>query len=368
MARIPAVARQNGFQGLIPLDDIRSTFVFDESPVLSPTELDDQAMELGQGGPSAERPHLRRTIDSIGSMSLEENAPTMSRNPSLTASDPLRLRPGTSSVHSGRSGHSITSGTRRQDEIMEEANAGRAASPSMSGKLPEDDGMRSLRKQLHLIREMALSTEEKAKAMHDLMMADYKAFKTLANDDEQDRLSMNGPPHSPTCLGVQEDRHRSPSPGMAIAAYNLQEEDLHPTYRPACTSPDATEPNEEDGGPVLGCKHYMRNVKVQCNDCRRWYTCRYCHDEVEKHLLVRKEIRNMLCMLCSTPQPAAEYCRKCNELTAVYFCGICKLWDNDPRRRIYHCPDCGICRVGEGLGKDYVHCKVSTSRISMQQC
>jgi hypothetical protein len=23
---------------------------------------------------------------------------------------------------------------------------------------------------------------------------------------------------------------------------------------------------------------------------------------------------------------------------------ICKFWDNDPTKDIYHCPDCGICR------------------------
>lgn len=40
-----------------------------------------------------------------------------------------------------------------------------------------------------------------------------------------------------------------------------------------------------------------------------------------------------------------------------YYCKECKLWDSDPRKTIYHCHDCGICRIGKGLGQDYFHCK-----------
>ncbi|KAI9715928.1 MAG: hypothetical protein M1828_000555 [Chrysothrix sp. TS-e1954] len=48
---------------------------------------------------------------------------------------------------------------------------------AMSAKLPEDDGMNTLRTELHRIREMALSSEEKAKRMHALMTADFAAFR-----------------------------------------------------------------------------------------------------------------------------------------------------------------------------------------------
>lgn len=355
-AAAAAGRRRQAFEGALPIADTRSAYVFEDSPVQSPSELEDPISSTRTSGV-----RTGQTIDSLRSMSLDDVQPSMSRNPSLHASDRLRSIHGTSSIHSGRSGNSVTSGTRRQDDIMEEANhAVRAASPAMSGNLPEDDGMRDLRAQLHKIREMALSSEEKAKAMHELMMADYKAFKDLSTSNETERVDFQ--PQSPTMLAVPEERHRSPSPGTAAAAYNLQEADLHPTYRPPTPPVEGQQDaDEEEPEPVLGCKHYMRNVKVQCSDCLRWYTCRHCHDEVEKHNLVRKEIKNMLCMLCDTPQPAAEYCRKCHELTAVYFCDICKLWDNDSRRRIYHCLDCGICRVGEGIGKDYVHCKVSRS-------
>ena len=41
---------------------------------------------------------------------------------------------------------------------------------------------------------------------------------------------------------------------------------------------------------------------------------------------------------------------------ARYHCTICHLFEDSRSRRIYHCADCRICRVGEGLGKDFFHC------------
>ncbi|ODV91574.1 hypothetical protein CANCADRAFT_11927, partial [Tortispora caseinolytica NRRL Y-17796] len=109
---------------------------------------------------------------------------------------------------------------------------------------------------------------------------------------------------------------------------------------------------------ILGCAHYQRGVKVQCSHCGRWYTCRFCHDEVERdHRLIRSETKNMLCMRCSTIQPCAADCYECGACTAHYYCDKCKLWDDDVTKSIYHCSECGICRVGQGLGKDFFHCK-----------
>jgi ribosomal protein L40E len=79
---------------------------------------------------------------------------------------------------------------------------------------------------------------------------------------------------------------------------------------------------------------------------------------VEDHTLVRRDTKHMLCMLCGHAQPAAQNCRRCTEQTAQYYCEICKLWDNDSKKSIYHCSDCGICRIGQGLGKDFFHCQV----------
>ena len=144
--------------------------------------------------------------------------------------------------------------------------------------------------------------------------------------------------------------------------YGLREGDTEPTYQPN-TEPgaDPTEDDDDevaDGEMILGCQHYTRNVKVQCFECRRWYTCRHCHDAAEDHNLNRRRTQNMLCMACGSPQRASDHCRFCETVAACYYCDICKLWDNSSKKKIYHCPDCGICRKGEGIGKDFYHCKV----------
>ncbi|KAI8805181.1 zinc-ribbon-domain-containing protein [Cladochytrium replicatum] len=110
---------------------------------------------------------------------------------------------------------------------------------------------------------------------------------------------------------------------------------------------------------ILGCKHYQRACKLQAHCCGRWYTCRFCHDEVSDHSIIRNLTTTMMCMYCSTVQPSGHDCINpdCKRRVAKYYCKECKLWDDDPRKNIYHCYDCGICRIGKGLGQDYFHCK-----------
>lgn len=54
----------------------------------------------------------------------------------------------------------------------------------------------------------------------------------------------------------------------------LTAEDLEPTWN-----------NKELG--ILGCKHYQRSSKLQGHCCGRWFPCRFCHDEVSDHNIVR---------------------------------------------------------------------------------
>ena len=115
--------------------------------------------------------------------------------------------------------------------------------------------------------------------------------------------------------------------------------------------------DEESG--VLGCAHYQRACKLQCSTCSTWATCRFCHNEDRTdHELIRTDTKFMLCMHCVMVQPAAQYCAGCARRMASYYCGKCKLWDDDPNKQIYHCQDCGICRVGHGLGKDFFRTKI----------
>lgn len=239
---------------------------------------------------------------------------------------------------------------------------------TMSESLPADDGMAHLRKRIHEIRALDIPDQERARLVHGLMTEKYNLMR----------------PTSPASL-VSHDRPFTPASGESLFSdvhasspysstsdanpdipFNLREGDTIPTYRPQPHphhNGDHGEEDEEDvfeGELVLGCQHYKRNVKVQCFECRRWYTCRHCHDAVEDHNLNRKMTQNMLCMVCGTPQKASDVCKSCETEAACYYCDICKLWDNNSKKKIYHCPDCGICRRGEGLGKDFYHCKVSS--------
>ncbi|KAI8907507.1 zinc-ribbon-domain-containing protein [Powellomyces hirtus] len=108
---------------------------------------------------------------------------------------------------------------------------------------------------------------------------------------------------------------------------------------------------------ILGCKHYQRGAKLQARCCGKWFTCRFCHDEVSDHTLNRQQTTTMLCMHCLHPQPASQHCSACHAQLSTYYCTICKLWDDDRTKHIYHCAACGICRIGRGLGVDYFHCE-----------
>jgi uncharacterized CHY-type Zn-finger protein len=237
---------------------------------------------------------------------------------------------------------------------------------AMAELLPADDGMAHLRMRIHEIRDLNISDQERARMVHSLMTERYNIMRPTspASFISHDR------PFTPTSgQSVFSEPHAS-SPYSSASdvdpenPYNLREGDTNPTYRPAHQhhGADHGDDDEEDvaeGELALGCQHYKRNVKVQCYECRRWYTCRHCHDAVEDHNLNRTRTQNMLCMACGTPQKAADHCKKCELESACYYCDLCKLWDNNSKKKIYHCPDCGICRRGEGLGKDFYHCKVS---------
>ncbi|KAL8787007.1 MAG: hypothetical protein Q9213_002443 [Squamulea squamosa] len=258
------------------------------------------------------------------------------------------------------------------------------------GTLPEDDGMAMMRRRIVAIHRTDSSNTEKAQMVHKLMTESYSSSQASL------QAPLLPPPPSPAKLNDYEKqtapmsghtRHNSAectSPPTTLSPnvdannlFNLSAEDLEPTYyqRPRIQQSNAAPENRSsdrlsqdftEGFKLLGCPHYKRNIKLQCSACYRWYTCRFCHDEVEDHLLNRHETKNMLCMLCACVQPASGKCVQCGEYSARYYCGVCKLWDNDPGKHIYHCNDCGICRIGQGLGKDFFHCKTCCACLSMR--
>lgn len=251
------------------------------------------------------------------------------------------------------------------------------------GPIPEDDGMSSLRARIHQINSLDLEQSQKARLIHEVLLEGYRASRP--------QLEAVSPGREPAA-GEASHEYQAPAPmtleslkfwqnqvGDSAAAekFLLTSADLAPTYAPIRPPKNA----DGTGSPVtppdiipsLGCQHYERNVKLQCSTCNKWYTCRFCHDAQEDHNLIRHETKHMLCMLCGTPQKAAELCVNCGETTAQYYCNICKLWENRKSKPIYHCDDCGICRRGHGLGKDFFHCKtcracITTSIESSHKC
>ena len=258
------------------------------------------------------------------------------------------------------------------NDILQDAGPSSQRAPQKSRPLPEDDGMGLLRSRIFEIQSQGIPPPDKARLMHDLFLEGYAKSRSIP------RADLPPTPSSPNTPDVSAtwQRRLAQGPlesfrfwqnalleGVATEEFHLTEKDITPTFAPPLHMEDQPEDVQgecdDTGYRPFGCEHYRRNVKLQCSTCHRWYTCRFCHDQVEDHALIRTETRNMLCMLCGTAQRAGEVCIACGASAARYYCSICKLWNDDPDKNIYHCNDCGICRIGRGLGKDFFHCKVS---------
>lgn len=118
---------------------------------------------------------------------------------------------------------------------------------------------------------------------------------------------------------------------------------------------------------IYGCKHYQRSCQILSPCCQgKFYTCRFCHDEANPlHKLDPKKVELIGCMKCGTVQTVKQDCEKCGERFGDYFCEVCRMFSSDPTKSIYHCVDCGICRIGKGLGIDVFHCKKCATCMDM---
>ncbi|GJN74120.1 CHY zinc finger domain-containingprotein [Purpureocillium lilacinum] len=259
--------------------------------------------------------------------------------------------------------------------------------PKKGRGIPEDDGMRELRTRIHAINAQDIPSADKARRIHDMLLEGYRASQ---NGIRSVVIPPSSPGKEPALHAYEPSGSTGPLESLKFwngqlgdtpsEKFNLTESDITPTFAPIrqpktpdSQSPTSAPSSPSDLSPPLGCQHYERNVKLQCSTCAKWYTCRFCHDAQEDHNLVRKETKHMLCMLCSTPQKASDVCVNCGEIAANYYCNICKLWENRKSKPIYHCNDCGICRRGLGLGKDFFHCKtcracITTSIQSSHKC
>ncbi|KAK2079568.1 hypothetical protein QBZ16_001963 [Prototheca wickerhamii] len=145
------------------------------------------------------------------------------------------------------------------------------------------------------------------------------------------------------------------------------------TTTPSATSSDPEEDILEDSeelDPVrdrgvgeYGCRHYRRRAKLVTPCCDSVFWCRHCHNEARqdnepdcklRHELDRSTVREVECALCALRQPVAEACAGCGVAFGRYACTRCPFFDDDLRKRTFHCDDCGICRVGGR--ENYFHC------------
>lgn len=64
----------------------------------------------------------------------------------------------------------------------------------------------------------------------------------------------------------------------------------------------------------------------------------------------------MMCMFCQYLQPIQQTCAnpECRKEMGRYYCDVCKFVDNTPNKLIFHCNECGLCRVGKI--DEFFHC------------
>lgn len=111
------------------------------------------------------------------------------------------------------------------------------------------------------------------------------------------------------------------------------------------------------------CAHYDCGVDIKSFCCQEFFPCRICHDvlknEEEKdpkkrHQINRYEIPEVRCRVCKCIQPPEASCTNCGVLFGKYFCQVCRLYENNENKNIFHCEGCNICRIGPR--EKYFHC------------
>lgn len=145
------------------------------------------------------------------------------------------------------------------------------------------------------------------------------------------------------------------NPSLSFADKQRQIQQLH--LSATCTKTECLEVGAFPGRSATHCSHYERKCWLKADCCQRYYPCRRCHDETESHGIDRHATKFVGCIACgASEQPVGPTCTNCGVLFAAYYCEVCRFYDDTPGRSIYHCSECGICRVGKGLGIDNHHC------------
>lgn len=89
------------------------------------------------------------------------------------------------------------------------------------------------------------------------------------------------------------------------------------------------------------CPHYQASCLMQCNVCSAFVPCRLCHPEMD-----RFRVAKLRCLACDAVVDPAATCSSCHARFATHACTKCSLYDSTPDKQIFHCDECGICRIG----------------------
>lgn len=108
------------------------------------------------------------------------------------------------------------------------------------------------------------------------------------------------------------------------------------------------------------CEHYQNLCDIYAQCCDKYYNCRRCHNEENSHELIASQINKFKCKKCNTTQDCCQRCINddCNTIFGEYYCSHCRILEKDDvakMKGIFHCDECGICRLGGR--ENSVHCK-----------
>jgi len=115
-------------------------------------------------------------------------------------------------------------------------------------------------------------------------------------------------------------------------------------------------------------EHYNCKCKFIAPCCQEVFSCWKCHDayfedavEESKHVMVRKDIKKIICKECGKQQDVSNQCIVCKTKFASHFCTICNIHCNFDN--VSHCAKCNACIVGPN-GMKLKHCDKCACCIS----
>ncbi len=194
----------------------------------------------------------------------------------------------------------------------------------------------------------------------DLNVSD-NAIESISNEHNSE---MGSPPHGEAYqqTGIVEERNNDRPMGESET----------------CSSSESSDACVDEGGLPLnsnfsvlanassacvqrGCRHYSRGCQLRSPCCNLFFWCRHCHNEAmdtgdpkKAHQLDRFAVKRVRCGKCDLEQRVQQNCEDCGHLFGQYFCPICKFFDDDLSKGVFHCDGCGICRVGGR--ENFFHC------------